>query len=860
MASPIHHHHHHHHIVHHAPVETAQPQAKVIPLHDPETAQDVLETSTSTKSSGNTLLDSLLGDGITVGQFTDSVEIPKEKSRQKLYDNDRQFNETAKKLNNALIDNAGNLAGIAAAITEVFNQYSNLETTEQSGINSVNSSITAYNNQIQPGDAAALATLNSGTDQYNNGDIDQTTYENNYVIPYNNYVTSRNSAIQAAATNYASTLNTFNTVDVPSLNTTIDSVNAAGKPYNIATIPPEPTIPGQSTTLLPLMADPPPAAGSALHLSDSRTPLSPATGSIPPPPSQNTFLQTYYDPIFNAVAAALKISNTRLEQLLNQEDYRRFNLRDTDPKKKINLPNTVTTPSSRIANDTTQASFNAGGGVATAIIASGLGSPHLEGNFSDSIFEANSNIFQLNFSHGLGDNLKTYGNLSLYATGIQSLKPALSGLNVNTLAPNQLLNAFNVTLGVNVASTVLGLILSGSTREAVRQFVEQDFKGKADQKSIDRATNILTAELNIAFLQFAATSASIALQAPGLPAQLTANVNGVPSNVSSTPLSPGRVLANSQSAGFLTSTLAGTLSADNRISGDRAQAIITTAVNDVIASGHIKNLESLQNKLIQSLIAQGLTRDEALRLASQAGAIVQQESTAAQNLHAQVLNQTQDVNLLVPLLVQQAGVSSDKASAIANQAIQAVLSNQAIANDTEFRIALQQQLAAAGISGPNAQLAAASLVNAAIATAPSQETSPLATPTPEQPLNGRQLRHALARHAANLLANPLGQGLALQHGGRIVELLIGAPGNANSLLALLNTNVGLLQRESGNRAGGVLLPSFREFLSPNLDAFVFNRRVQDPANTFLLTAIGSTRMTDVLHQPKNYVKYLDFYV
>lgn len=859
MASPINHH-HHLHIVHHAPVETTQQQAKVVRLHDPEAAQDVLETSSSNKKTGNALLDSLLGgERITVGSFHDSVEIPRNKSRHKLYDNDRLFNDAAKKLNNAKIDNSIGLAFISASIKSVFSGWNTLSTTVQSQVNGLNSTITAYNNQIQPGDAAAIANLNAGTDLYNNGSIDQPTYEATYVIPYNNYVASRNSAIQSAATTYSNTLNSFNTVDVPTNNATITSINAASEQFNIAPIPSESTIPPQGTALLPTMTYPAPPSGSVPHLSDPRTLLSAATSSIPSPPSQNTFLQTYFEPIFNAAAAALKLSDTRFQQLLDTEDFRRFNLRDFDnPTKKINLPNSVTAVLSRMASDA--GSFNAGGGVATAIIASGLGSPHMEGNFSDSIFEANSNIFQLNFSQSLGNVLKTYGNLSLYATGIQSLKPALSGLNVNTLAPNQLLNAFTVTLGVNVASTVLGLILSGSTRDAVRRFVEEDLKGKADQKAIDRATAILTAELNIAFLQFAATAASIALQAPGLPAQLTANVSGIPADVSSTPLSPGRVLADSQRVGFLTNALAGKLSADNNISNAKAQTLIATAIQDATVSGHIKSLDKLHNKLVKSFVDQGLTKAEASRLADQAVSIVQQESIAQQNLHVQVLNPTSDVNLLVPLLVQNAGLSNDRARAIANQAIQAVLSNRAIANDTEFRIALQQELEASGISGPNAQLAATSLINAAVGGAPSQEISPLDTPSLEHPLNGRQLRHALARHAATLLANPLGQGVALQHASRIVELLIGAPGSTTSLLALLNANVGLLQRESGNRAGGVLLPSFREFLSPNIDAFVFNRRVQDPASTFLLTAIGSTRMTDVLHQPKNYVKYLDFYV
>ncbi|MCE5319037.1 MAG: hypothetical protein LLG04_16955 [Parachlamydia sp.] len=854
MAAPIH---HHHHVHHHVPVDTTQTEAKVVRLRDPDSARDVLESSTSNKGSGNALLDSLLGgDRITVGAFTDAVEIPKEKSKQKLYDNDRLFNDTAKKLNAAKMDNANNLATILANINSVFTAWNAVKSTEQTEIDGINSTVTAYNDQILPADQDAIDALNDGTDQYNNGDIDLATYQNNYVTPYNNYVASRNAAISASISDYSNTLNTFNTVDVPANNATIDGINTASAQYNIAPITPELTVPPQSTFLLPT-ADPNPV-GTATHLSDPRTELNPATGSIPEPSNQADFLETYYDPIFNAAAAALKISQTQLQMLISQVDFIRFNLRDVDPTKQINLPNSVTVLQSRMANDTTSGSFNAGGGVATAIIASGLGSPHMESNFSQSIFEANSTIFQLQFSNGLGDKLKTFGNLSLFTTGIQSLKPAVAGLNVNTLAPNLLLNAFNVTLGVNVASTVLGLILSGATEDAVRSFVEQDLKGKADQKTIDRATRILTAELNIAFLQFAATTAAIALQAPGLPAQLTANITGLPANVASTPLSPDRVLADSQRTSFLTTALTGTLSTDNGIGRNQAQTFVTTALNAAITSG-IKNSDELNNALLQSFISQGLTNEEATRLAGQAVAIVQQESTATRDLHTPLLDQTFSVNLLIPLLVQQGNLSNDRARTVANQAIQEVIKNQAVTSDIEFQIALQQQLEQAGISGSTAKLAATSLVNSAVATA-STEPSPLSVPTPDHPLNGRQLRNALARHSTSLLANPLGQGVALQHGHRIVEVLIGAPGSSTSLLAQLNTNVGILQRESGNRAGGVLLPSFREFLSPNLDAFVFNRKVLDPANTFLLTAIGSTRMTDVLHQPKDYIKYLDFYV
>lgn len=731
MSSPIHRHHAIHH--HHIEMTKDEPESKVIPLHDPDAPEDTVEVSDRDPKADPqpTLLDTLMNSPITVGSFTDQVQLPLNHSKEKVYNNDQMISMNDVKLYEGMEDQGKNLGNIEAALQNYITDYQTLVNTQNSQISGTNGTINAYNGQITSADSSALATLNAGTALYNAGKINLSTYETEYVFPYNSYATGnaagtgtggRNATIQGTINNYKGSLNTLNNVDVPANNATTNTLNSVGNNYpNVPPIASQSTVAAQKTALLPVMPVPPPAAGSAPTLVDSRTTLT-TIPPIPPPPTTFAFMQTYWTPIFNAATGgfSLGVSKSRINNVTSEEDYRRTYLRGQDPKK-VDIPDANVEKHPHMANDSTASSLDAGGGVSTAVLGSGKGSPLIQSTFSDSIYGATTNIFQLNtvrHHHRLRNKLKHYGALALNTAGLQSLNAALRALKLGNLTPHQLIQAFGVSLGISTATSIVGLVNSGATGKAVHSYVEEELKGKASQETINRTSRILTAELNIALLQSAGTSASIALGAPGLPTQLTANVKGLPGNVAATPLSHEQVLNDSAKKHFLTSTLTGTLSSDDKISREKAHRIVTTAIDSAINSGSITNSDSLRSSLIQSFLAQGLTKEEATRLGDQAVAIVQRESTGTRILHEPLLNRNSDVNLLIPLLQHDADIRGKKARDLATKAIEQVLENQSITNNTEFELALQQQLEKKGISGPVAGRIANSLVNGVAASAP----------------------------------------------------------------------------------------------------------------------------------------------
>lgn len=877
MASPIHHHHHHHHMHHVMPPLTPVEEKKVIPLHDADKAHDVLELAPPKKSSihqtSNTnqpvsLLDQLLHGRITVGTFTDKVEIPKEKSKQKLYDNDQMSAFSDKNLNKAKLDQALSLGDLYASLSQIIQDETALAQAQNNQINGLNTKIDAYNNQITPADANAIANLNAGTSLYNSGQISQTDYLNNYVTPYNNYVASRNPAIQSTISDYSSTLNTLDTTDIPANNSNIANQNTKREGFKIPDIPTQQTVASQPTyTLpsvsLPLPPTPPPQQNQNTNfpppnppesfVSDPRTSLGTAA-NIPDPPSSQNFLGTYFLPAFNAATKSIAIQDKPRDMQVAQHDYDRTFNRGKDPKK-VYITDTTVTPHAHIS----QKSFIGGGNVQSAVQVSSQPTPHNEVLFSNSMFSANNEQFQLQFTTPLLSNVKTFGTLLLHDSGLHALRPALHALKLEGLTPHEAILSFKVTSGVSVSSAIGQLVASGVIGTSVQALVAADSKGRAaDIKSQDKAATILTAELNIALLQTAINGIAIALQAPGLATHLAANVKGVPANLASVPLTAGQVVSDSLRQTFLTTTLAGTLSRDTGITTQQAGIIINNAVTAFLSSNKTKNEALLRHEIVSSLVSQGVSKNEAEALANQASTIVQQESQGTRILHTELLNQTQDVNLLAGQIQQQLHVSASEASTIAAQAIGQVLQNSAITNDTEFQVLLQLQLEKQGVNAPKAARIAGNLVTGVAAAAP-KDTSPLINPEPATTLNPQQLRTQIAQHVVSLLTPTLGPEEARRHGQRIAEIVVGAPGSTTSLLALLNSNVSVLAREGADHAGGVIIPNFREFISSNIDAFIFNKRILDPANTFFLTGMTSTRLTD-MPLPKNYLKYLDFYV
>ncbi len=837
---------HTHHVVHHHEEETP-----AVAPHELDPPNDTVQTSSQT-AKPKTLLDSLLTSQLTIGSYTDLVQIPKSKNKETLFQNDEELSSNHNKLLQNSTSFASSVQAIKGQISDISTQQTSLSATETSQIGAVNQLIQDYNSQITPTDTAEISALNDLTPLYNAGVLDQATYQS-IVTAYNAYATARNVDIQASIDAYTAGVTTYNG-QVAANNVTAGTINTEGAPFNIPAFPNQPQATTESTALLPLFplplptqqtnpnSPPPylPANPAQPTLVDTRTPLTmepPAFTSLP----LDVFMNTYYQPIYNALSGGLTISNNQIDTAIATDDYRRNYLRN---------PNNIAAPDTIVDKKPLPPRSSPGtqgpGGVGLSLITNQT-AKNLEKAISNTLYTSNNEQFNLHVTRALLGSIKNFSLITLHHLGLLATKPAAQALNLENLTPENAFSTFKVAAGVSVTSQITALVASGGTETAVKKLVHDLLEGQVDPAAEKKLVDNLTAQLNVALLQQAATGASIALSAPGLNSQLAANVTGLSGKNTAASLTPDEILSDSVKLNFFTTTLAGSL-ASTGVGSSNALTIIDTATQAALASGQ----ENFHKVLVDQLLKQGLDQAEASRLADQAGIILGQEAEGTRVLHSQLLNSASDISLLSQQLQIVQGLNQTAALAAATQAINQVLQNQSISSDAEFRAALQIQLQSQGIG--SASKIASNVVTGV--TAAAGQVAPLENPEPEQPLQRHQLRAQIARHVTQLLADPLGSDVARRHAHRVVDILVGAPGSDSSLLAQLDRNVARLAQLQG---GDTLQKSFRDFISPNIDAFVFNNKILDPANTFFLSAMTSTRLTD-MQQPKNYIRYLEFYV
>ena len=821
---------------HHMPLPLPDLESHSKPLFAPNKHQDttsIATSSPSTKVDPNSII-SLLDTTITISQFSDAVQTSLGTSKATLFHDDVSTTQLNAKIAKSQADQALNLLANRAEIANLQQEQQTLNSTQNDQINTENAAINTYNNAVATtmpssnSDQNAVNAMNTAISQYNSGNLSESDF-NKAVATYNDYVNSRNATLDSFRNTYNASVSTFQG-QVTANNATIANLNALGKTYNIATIPNQTGVP---TTASPF----PTQAQAPLTIPVSSIPNAPAPiPTIPAIPkatansSKINFLATYWEPIVKLAMINLSLSDRK--QALHQAntDFNLYYIRGKNPTKANAYISDVTP----IHFDTSGGIGLGSTGVATSMIGSALDSPHVNGLISSGVFAANAEQFGIRSTQPLLTHFTIFG---LRTAANQVLKAALPGMRLigaPALATAAAGPAFGVALGISSAQITADNINSGVTQQAIASFVNSDLQGKADQKTIDRTTAVLTAQANLFEILTALLVTANTAKLPGLPGQIFGNVNGItPAQLQKqSPQTLAQVLNDPLKQVFLKTTLATQLAQNTKLQQGQAQTQINNAINTTLSEGPLRNAAEFKRRLIQQLVGENVDRHTAVVLANQAQSILNADKTSQHIVNSDLFDRTLATNRLTTQLVKEGYLEAD-ARRLAEAAIIQTQDNAAISNATEFQIALNRALDNLNVNRAKAQAASQATIAALNVVPPG--TSPVFNPFALTTLSPAELGREINAHVVQTLSPILGPDSARQIANQAVTAFVGAPapGAPAGLLALLNQNVETLRRFGDPRIEQKITDQFRQFTLPNVDLLAFSNDLTNPAYTFL---------------------------
>lgn len=791
---------------------------------------------------GNTIV--LTSSDITIGQYADAVQLSINGSKQGI-----RLGILTDLLVNAKIgvtkgDIAQALAAIRAEIAAIQQQQQAIFDRQTSEINTLNSTITALNNAVQSyqfSDQAQLATMNQAIQDYNNGAIDADQF-NAIATQYNDYVTSRNAALQPFIDDYTQAVTAFQ-AQVDENNALIAILNAASASFGIPPIPLQPQVVGSSSqTLLPLQPLAPLPLPVPFINPAQTVPLVPPI--TPPPLNANDFLTTYYQPIAQILLIALSLSNRRQDVQNAFTDFLAF----TAPGKNATTPPSVLddTPTFFLTNSAGRTS----GAIGLASLSSGFDNPATNGVIAAAILEADLKQFDMQFTLNALSHLALFGIQLITNGGLQAALPALRFLGVNALTSIKALNAFGIAFGIANAQIIAQEVSSGNIKQFVQQKLLQE-GGIADQ----RTTEFINAKVNLLLLQTTLFTSSVSLGTPGLVGQVLGNVEGIPTSTLTTPPTIDQAARDTLRQIFLKDTLTSQLIKSNAIQNqNEAQQVINDAVNNVLLKS-IRNSQDFNQALVKQLTLAGIAQSIAQTIGRISAQLLAEETKAQAILNEALLNKSKAQQVIAAFLARDAQISYQTAQDLARKAVEQAFKNNLITNTAEFKYALRNELIRSGI---NKSLIDKTLSRSiAELNAQNPVASPLLNPILAGVLSPIELENALHGFVQNQLNGLTDSERTRQIANSAAAAFVGAPGGTKpSLLSLINENAKTIQRLGGQHGIDHLAQSFRNYLSPDIDLLVFSRKVMDPAYNLFFSASTGIMYAGKPH-PSNFKQELD---
>ena len=715
---------------------------------------------------------------------------------------------------------------ISALCQKVGDETDAITTATNAAEQPMKDAISSYNSAVanDPSggdDANQVATVNQAISDYNAGNINQDQF-NAIVSNYNNYANGRNSAIADAVITYESAQNNYNNAlavnnsAIDQLNQTISNLNT-----NLPSDKQLPLAPRQINTtssenavyLSNALGSPPLTVPISVVLNPPVTvPPLPDNLVITPPPKTPTSTQ-----LQNSLVAP------DLELILNKIGLFNKNLSLHESNSKFYI---FTQKGPRLfekaafIQHASPIFFNSGGSagaITGALLTSVTGNPGLSRSVHQGSYLADTTLQQRDLTTRFATEIA-------HKLGVLSCIKALHSIGAGGVTAENADQVYGTSFGLTYAQAVNEVIHSGTTSQAVSDFVDKGRQRDSDLKDDglkqdERAKNILTSGVNNTLLQTALLVTGLSLGSPELSYKFNSTLEG--SEKINSPLSFPQILQDPNRNLYAKTTLAETLAtADPLLSPTQAKQIINTAFKALPPTA---TAEQYSAALDAQFVSQGLAASTSEALAQQAAAIADGEKNGHALRNDDFFNQ-HAVATEVANQLAEAGVNSS----IAQAAVAQFFNSALVTNTYEYRSQLQQILVDNGVSATVATSVASGTVHA--------------LNQPPAPLTKDQLATEVYATIYNNTSSTLGPTVAAELANQgVVALVTGS----NSLLKALDDHKGEDQRELA-----------RLFNTPSIDLYAFAEQVRDPGHAILHSA-HTGLMYKGMPEPQSFKKTLD---
>ena len=671
-------------------------------------------------------------------------------------------------------------------------------TDSNTHIQSAKDAIAAYNSStgITSDDIDAVNTMNQAITAYNNGDIDEATY-NAAVATYNSYASNRNSELNSTLGTYNTAAGTYAT-NAAADNANTDAVNASITAYNSSLSEGEtalPTIDGvpssappasvtfftlatpSATTPIATLGNP-----SAPPIVDNFTPIASPSGDFESVQAQ---AQAIYQNVLQLWLDRVNLYTKMLDIMEQGTDYYHFTLQGKNP---FNVPAFID------PNPPINFTMGAGSsGILGATLAMVGGDPQLLGKAAAATNKGAQQFYQYKVTLPNLSVVDAYTSFLAHETGVLTGGTVMSALGGRAITNPYAERAYGTIFGLTHAQALASITEDSGINDFIAGLANKP------KDTDDKEVASVTSQVKTSLLETGLLSVETSSNLPGLTQAIN---NLVLPPTTAPPRSLNAVLNDTSSNLFIQSRL-GNLS---------LQGI--TAKNEVPNEADVQ--VTLQNRLVQ----QGASPDEAKQIVDQALDLLRGEQNAVGIQNSAVFDQKQISDFLT-----QNGVNQTVVAQIATG-----LNQKYITNDFEYITTARDLLQAQKITTPNLAENLYANLNVAL-----------------PPLTADQLAQHLYTHTYNEVVNAVGPDQASILANQSAYALVTGP---NSVLAQLQ---GI--KASNTVEDTQLQTLFRNFQAPNLDLYTFVNQMKDPGRWMLHTA--ATGLMYAGPEPTNFKKSVD---
>lgn len=537
-----------------------------------------------------------------------------------------------------------------------------------------NGSLKAYNNALAAANIEVGKMQNAISD-FSQGLINQTTY-NAAISTYLGFVNgpNGNSKLSTLYSAYLSDLNTYNS-GLVSINAQIDTFNQS-RPAN-KQLPKqlEQTSPAGSGLLpasIPSGPSPPAANPFDAYVSVI-LPCVPNGSSTPT--KLKDFLAAYYTPYFEESLEQQKLIEKMQQSIIENSDFTMVTLRG----KSQLAPNASTDTKANVyVNE--QGSSPGISGVGLTLLIGGLNNSALTAIITNQLLLATGKLLEgKQLPPGVSDKILAFTLNALQET---LLVAAQKAGGVLSQFPSAGKDALSAVLSAAIAGQISSLINSGAVKNAIVAYLQAAGISPAEIATIQGA---LTAAVNLGLLQVTVKEIATLLDLPGLLPQVLANLPSASDDFKQQILSAANsnninsVVNNPNTLATLKSILNDTIQSSANLQSSLNQTNLNRAINNALnQTDAINSANDLHDRLVSALKQEGADVPTAGQLAQQAVDFVQSEQALA-NLDLQYAN-------------NQAIASSQRASQDVKDAVARAQNTNSFETNRQFRGAVVNEL------------------------------------------------------------------------------------------------------------------------------------------------------------------------